>query len=97
MSVKLLTGLPKADRNGFAGQEERIEDLEGKLVPIVILAEVREVGRVVSTDEPKVILGIGELEIVDEEAALKLIREGRKNRTGAEELDIEGIEVGADE
>ena len=40
-----------------------------------------------ASDEPTVKLRMAEVEIVDEDAARKLIRAGRKDRTGSEELD----------
>lgn len=87
MSVKIAAAMPKGNSNGLKGQEDRLEGRAEHLVPLVVLVEVAEVGRVLSTDEPTVKLRMAEVEIVDEDAARKLIREGRKARTGSEELD----------
>lgn len=94
MSVKLKAAMPKGEHNGLKGQEERVEALEGSLVAIVVMAEISELGRIVSTDEAKVILEVAEIEIVDRERAADLLREGRKARTGVEELDFDGLEDG---
>lgn len=95
MSVKMAAAMPKANHNGLTGQEERLEARADHLIPLVVLAEVSEVGRVLSTDEPTVKLRISEIEIVDEEEARKLLRAGRKIRTGSEELD--GIDFDGEE
>lgn len=93
MSVKIAAAMPKADHNGLAGQEEVFERNEGSLVTLVIVCEVAELGRVISTDEPIVKLRIAEVEIVDREAGTELLRNARKNRTGVEELDFSGMET----
>lgn len=87
MSVKIKAAMPKANHNGLAGQEDRIERHENELIPLVVLCEVAELGRVVSTDEPFASLRMVEVEIVDGDAARDLLRAGRKDRTGSEELD----------
>lgn len=92
MSVKIMGGMPKADHNGLAGQEDRIEQHKGELIPLVVLCEVEELGRVLSTDEPVVKLRMAEVEIVEEAQAVALLRAGRRNRTGHDELDLEGLE-----
>lgn len=95
MSVKIAAAMPKANHNGLTGQEERIEAREGDLIPLVVLCEVAEVGRIVSTDEPVIKLRISEVEIVDSEQARQLLRIGRKDRTGSEELD--GVDFDGEE
>lgn len=92
MSVKMTSAMPKADHNGLAGQEERIERLEGELVPLVVMCEVAEIGRVVATDEATIKLRMAEVEIVDREKAEEILRAARKARTGVEELDFSGFE-----
>lgn len=94
MSVKMMSAMPKADHNGLKGAEEKIERHEGELIPLVVLCEVEELGRVVSTDEPTVKLRIAEVEIVDREKATEILRAARKDRTGVEELDLDGLESG---
>lgn len=97
MSVKIQAAMPKADHNGLAGQEDRIEQHEGELIALVVLVEVAELGRVVATDEQTVKLRMAEVEIVDKESAMKLLRAGRKDRTGHEELDLGLEDEDADE
>ena len=92
MSVKMQAAMPKADHNGLAGQEAHIEQLQGELIPLVVMVEVAEIGRVIATDEPTVKLRMAEVEIVDREQALALLRAGRKDRTGHEELDFGDVE-----
>lgn len=92
MSVKIAAAMPKADHNGLKGQEERIEAHAGQLIPLVVMCEVAELGRVLSSDEPTVKLTMAEVEIVSGEEAMSLLRAARKDRTGLEELDIEGLE-----
>lgn len=95
MSVKMAAAMPKADHNGLKGMEERIERIEGELVPLVVMCEVAEIGRVVATDEPVIKLRMAEVEIVDREQAEVILRAARKERTGVEELDFDGLEGGA--
>lgn len=97
MSVKLMGGMPKGEHNGLAGQEERIEDSEGTLIPLVILADISLLGRHPSTDEAVVQLKIAEVEIADREKVNEILRAARKDRTGAEELDFDGLEGGGDD
>lgn len=97
MSVKITSAMPKADHNGLAGQEERIEGMEGKLVPLVVMVEVAEIGRIVATDEPKVLLRMAEVEIVDRDKAQEILRAARKERTGVEELDFAQIDDEGDD
>lgn len=97
MSVKIMGAMPKADHNGLAGMEERIERAQGELIPIVVMCEVAEIGRVIATDEPTVKLRMAEVEIVAKEDALKLLRAGRKERTGHEELDFDQLEGRSDD
>lgn len=97
MSVKIMGAMPKAEHNGLAGMEERIEQAQGELIPLVVMCEVAEIGRVIATDEPTVKLRMAEVEMVEKEAALKLLRAGRKDRTGHEELDFDQIEDGSDD
>ena len=97
MSVKIMGAMPKADHNGLSGMEERIEHMQGELIPIVVMCEVAEIGRVIATDEPTVKLRMAEVEIVAKEDALKLLRAGRKERTGHEELDFDQLEGRSDD
>lgn len=97
MSVKIAAAMPKADHNGLSGMEDRIEGMEGELVPLVVMVEVAEIGRVVATDEPLIKLRMAEVEIVERAAAVELMRAARKDRTGVEELDFESLEGGADD
>lgn len=94
MSVKIMAAMPKANHNGLSGQEDHLETRSDHLIPLVVMVEVAEIGRVISTDEPTIKLRIAELEIVDEAGAQALLRAGRKERTGSEELDFSEIEGG---
>lgn len=94
MSVKMMSAMPKAEHNGLNGQEEKIKACEGELIALVVMVEVAELGRVVATDEPTVKLQMAEVEVVEKEAAVKLLRAGRKERTGHEELDFDALEGG---
>lgn len=96
MSVKIAAAMPKADHNGLAGMEDRIEGMEGELVSLVVLCEVAEIGRVVATDEAVVKLRMAEVEIVDRDQAEEILRAARKARTGVEELDFSVVEGGDD-
>lgn len=97
MAVKIAAAMPKADHNGLAGREDYIVRHEGELVALVVFCEVSEVGRVVSTDEPIVKLRMSEVEIIDREEAVDLLRDARKERTGVEELDFDGLGGGDNE
>lgn len=97
MSVKIAAAMPKGNSNGLKGQEDRLEGRADHLVPLVVLVEVAEIGRVLSTDEPTVKLRMAEVEIVDDEEARKLLRAGRKDRTGSEELDGVGFDGEGDD
>lgn len=88
----MTAAMPKADHNGLAGQEERLERLEGELVPLVVMCEVAEIGRVIATDEATIKLRMAEVEIVDREKAEEILRAARKIRTGVEELDFSGFD-----
>lgn len=97
MSVKMMSAMPKADHNGLSGQEDRIESHEGELIALVVMVEVAELGRIVASDEPTVKLRMAEVELVDKDGAMKLLRAGRKERTGHEELDFDALEDGGDD
>lgn len=102
MSVKISAAFPKGEHNGLAGQEARLESIGTDLVPVVMLCEVSEIGRVLATDEETVKLRIAEIEIVGGDTARELLRAARKDRTGVAELDFDGldgagIEGGADD
>lgn len=88
MSVKMMAAMPKADHNGLAGQEELLEEQSTRLIPLVVMCEVAEIGSIVATDEPTIKLRMAEVEVVDYEQAQELLRVSRKNRTGVAELDF---------
>ena len=92
-----MAAMPAADHNGLKGQEDRIESQEGELIALVVMVEVAELGRIVASDEPTVKLRMAEVELVEKEAAVKLLRAGRKERTGHEELDFDALEDGGDD
>lgn len=97
MSVKIMSAMPRAEHNGLAGMEDRIESQEGELIALVVMVEVAELGRIVASDEPTVKLRMAEVELVDKDGAMKLLRAGRKERTGHEELDFDALEDGGDD
>ena len=53
--------------------------------------------KIVASDEPTVKLRMAEVELVEKEAAVKLLRAGRKERTGHEELDFDALKDGGDD
>ena len=97
MSVKIMSAMPRAEHNGLSGQEDRIESQEGELIALVVMVEVAELGRIVASDEPTVKLRMAEVELVEKDGAMKLLRAGRKERTGHEELDFDALEDGGDD
>ena len=92
-----MGAMPKGEHNALADAAEKIAERSADLVYLVVVAEVAEIGEVVSTNEATAKLRMVDVEIAGEEAVKSLLRESRKDRTGSEELDLSALDGDGDE
>ena len=94
----LKQGMPKAERNGFFGNEETLIELAkaGRQVQVVVTFAIPKVNHDEIADERYPMVEIVHIEPMsddkDEAAALKLREKAYKARTGENALDVEDVD-----